>query len=180
MTFSSPGAPTEKRFPQTGGNTIAIEGPWGSEKTGLILGLVSWFTAQGLRPAVASFSPALDLGDTGKDTAKFRRAGASPVALLAPGLCQITSAVAEEPQTALLKTLAGLAADADLVLVEGLGRNPLPRVVLIDSDPSSNWRDAPEVIALVSSRPVNADVPVFRPHEIPEVGRHILSRLHLA
>jgi molybdopterin-guanine dinucleotide biosynthesis protein B len=177
LTPPSPSAPAAERFLETGCTALAFEGPSGSAKTRLIAALVSWFAAQGLRVAVVHDSPDLDLGDQGKDTWKFRQAGANPVALAAPGLCQITYAIPEDTDFPLFQVLTALTPHADLILVQGLDHSLLPRVVMIEPGASPTWRDNSEAIALISPEPVEAAIPVFQPHQIPELSRHILSRL---
>jgi molybdopterin-guanine dinucleotide biosynthesis protein MobB len=160
-------------FSTTGCKTLFIEGPSGPAKTGLIATLVSWLAAQGWRPAVARFSPELDLGDAGKDTWKFRRAGANPVTLAAPGLLQTTSAIDTDADVTLFQVLTALAPYADLILVEGLEQSFLTQ----EPGASLELGENPGAIALVSQEPVAAIIPVFQPHQIEELGRHILNRL---
>ena len=163
-------------FSKIGCKALFIEGPSGPAKTGLIAALVSWLAAQGWRAAVACFSPELDLGDAGKDTWKFRRAGANPVSLAAPGLFQTTSAIDTDADMTLFTVLTALALYADLILVEGLEQSfPI-------QEPGSSLElgENPGAIALVSPEPVAAVIPVFQPHQIEELGRHILNRLDFA
>ncbi len=177
MTSPSPSAFTAERFSETGCKALALEGPSGPAKTRLIAALVTWLAAQGLRLAVVQGNPELDLGDQGKDTWKFRQAGANPVALAASGLCQITYASDEDTDFPLFQILIDLAPHADLILVVGLDQSPLPRVVMIDSVASYKSQDNPDALALVSPEPVEAAIPVFQARQIPELGRYILSRL---
>jgi molybdopterin-guanine dinucleotide biosynthesis adapter protein len=174
---SSPSTPAEAKISQTGCRALAVEGPVGPAKTALIAALIAWFAAQGRRPAVARFSHEFEPGDAGKDTWKFRRAGANPVALAAPGLCQITRRFSASGDAVLAQALAALTPPADLILVEGFDRSPLPRVILLAPGASFDAREDAGVIALVSSDPVRGAIPSFRPRQIPELGRHILSRL---
>jgi len=164
---------THPDFSKTGCKALVIEGPSGPVKTGLIAALVSWLAAQGRRPAVACFRPEFDLGDTGKDTWKFRRAGANPVALAAPGLLQTTSAIDADADATPSQVLAALAPYADVILVEGLEQSFPTK----EPGASLELGEKPGAIALVSQDPVTAIIPVFQPHQIEELGRHILNRL---
>ena len=62
---------------------IAIVGYANSGKTELICRLLEWFQRQGLNVAVLKHTHHQEVADTGKDTGRYRRAGASLVALAA-------------------------------------------------------------------------------------------------
>ena len=112
---------------------VAFVGLSNSGKTELICRLLPRLKAQGLRVAVLKHShhPDPDLGEQGKDTWRYRQAGAQTVALAAPGLLQITYSFSGEPP--LEQVLADLAVKADLVLVEGYKTGPLPKVAVLES-----------------------------------------------
>jgi molybdopterin-guanine dinucleotide biosynthesis protein B len=154
--------------------TAVVEGISGPEKTALFAGLVSWLAAQGLKPAVVGFVLEVDFGDAGKDTWKFRQAGANPVALAAPGLYQITSALEAEPGIILDQAVAALALSADLVLVDR-GDASLAASTASALLSAADKRGA---MALVSSTPVSSPLPVFQLHQISEAGQFILDLLN--
>lgn len=178
MTAHSPvtsvGSPSK-----TAGRTVCLQGPAGPVKTRLLAALVSWFAAQGLKVAVVHLSPELESGDTGKDTWKFRQAGANPVALAAPGLCQITYVILENRDFALKQALAVLAPTSDLILVDGPAPGRTPRVIILEAGSSPHPPDDSEIIALISPgrQATPGSPPVFQPAQIPELGRHILNCL---
>jgi len=147
---------------------IAVVGFSDSGKTELICRLVPVLATQGLRVAVLKHSHHTDL-DRGKDTWRFRQAGAEVVALAAPGLLQVNRKVAGEPP--LEEALALLAAEADLILVEGCKSGPLPKVAVLGADAPPEDPDFPHLIALVSDRPRKSSLPVFRPHQVEELGQ---------
>ena len=131
---------------------IPIVGPSGSGKTELICRLLDWLVRQGLKVAVLKHTHHHDLGDQGKDTWRFRQAGARVVALAAPGLLQISRCLPEEPPLAPI--LAELAPGSDLILVEGYKTGHLPKVGAGAS--GSRLPDAAglsPVVAWVSARP---------------------------
>ena len=76
---------------------LSIVGFSGSGKTELICRLLDWLVRQGLKVAVLKHTHHHDPGDQGKDTWRFRQAGARVVALAAPGLLQVSHAFPEEP-----------------------------------------------------------------------------------
>ncbi len=150
--------------------TLIMEGPSGPEKTTLLAELAGWLATRGLRPAVARFWPEPDWGDAGKDTWKFRQAGADPVALAAPGLWQITTVLKGNAAAARKQVLAALAPYADLILVDEPGPvHPPP-------DPAGR----PGALAWIGPGLPSGSLPVFPSHQIPELGRYLLKRLKLA
>jgi molybdopterin-guanine dinucleotide biosynthesis protein B len=156
---------------------MSVVGPSGSGKTTLILGLLSWFQAQGLEVAVLKHSHQAILPEEGKDTGKFSRAGARAVALAAPGRLTLSRRYAGEPP--LEEALAALAAAADLVLVEGYKTSDLPKIALVGPDLEEVLPDRSRVVALVSSAPREGALPVFQPGEIAALGRFIQDYLGL-
>ena len=175
MITSPPAAPATPASPAPRDKAIAIVGPSNSGKTELICRLLEWFTAQGLRAAVLKHSHHQHLGDDGKDTWRYRQAGARLVALAAPGLLQITRSGPEEPP--LDAILAELAPGADLILVEGYKTSDLPKVGLAPPDAASPLPDYPRLVAWVSAWPLPTNLPVFHPHQVEEMGRFIRDQL---
>jgi len=149
---------------------IAFVGRSNSGKTELICRLLPRLAARGLRVAVLKHShhPDLDPGDQGKDTWRYRQAGAQTVALAAPGLLHVTRSFSGEPP--LEQVLSSLAPAADLVLVEGYKTGPLPKVAVLAPDDPPAAPDYPHLIALVSEGPVDSPLPVFQPHQVEELG----------
>ena len=175
MSYSPPAAPTPPASPALRPKAFGIVGTSNTGKTELICRLLEWFSAQGLRVAVLKHSHHQHLGDDGKDTGRYRQAGAELVALAAPGLLQITRSSAEEP---LLDTiLAELAPGSDLILVEGYKTSHLPKVGLAPTDAASPLPDYPRLLAWVSARPLTTPLPVFNPLEVAAIARFIQDQL---
>lgn len=150
---------------------VAIVGPSNAGKTELVCRLLGWFQSQGLEVAVLKHSHKRNLGDEGKDTGRYRRAGARNLALAAPGLLQITRCLPEDPPVE--QVLAAWAPDADLILVEGYKSSSLPKIALVGSQLEKVLPDQSQVIALVSTDPYESRLPVFAPHQVAELGRFI-------
>ncbi|MBI4794924.1 MAG: molybdopterin-guanine dinucleotide biosynthesis protein B [Deltaproteobacteria bacterium] len=164
-----PGAPLFK--------AVAIVGPSNSGKTVLICRLVEWFQDQGLAVAVLKHSHHPHLGDTAKDTGRYRRAGARNVALAGPGLLQITRSLPADPPAE--QVLAAWTPDADLILVEGYKSSALPKIVLVGPHVEKVLADDSGVIALVSEEPCESRLPVFTPLQVAELGRFIREFLEV-
>ena len=161
--------------PSSGNKAIAVSGPSGSGKTELICRLLDWFGPQGLTVAVLKHSHHPEVGDDGKDTWRYRQAGARLVALAAPGLVQVTRRFPVEPP--LEDVLAALAPEADLILVEGYKSSLIPKLALVDRRGGQQLPDYPRIIALVSPVPLATSLPVFQPHQVGAIGRFILDFL---
>jgi len=153
-------------------------GPANSGKTDLICRLLEWFAGQGLRTAVLKHSHHRQLGDDGKDTGRYRRAGGRLVALAAPGVLQITRSCPEEPRLAAV--LAELSPGADLILVEGYKTSDLPKLGLTRPEAApdaASLPDYPHLVAWVSPRPLPTSLPVFHPRQVEAIGHFIRERL---
>jgi molybdopterin-guanine dinucleotide biosynthesis protein B len=155
---------------------IAIVGFSNSGKTELICRLLPLLAARGLRIAVLKHShhPDLDLADRGKDTWRYRHAGACAVALAAPGLVQVTRSFVGEPH--LDQILAMLAAEADLIIVEGYKTGPLPKVAVLRPE-DREAPDYPNLVALVSDKQLNSPLPVFQPQQVEELASWLYDYL---
>ncbi|HZI15097.1 MAG TPA: molybdopterin-guanine dinucleotide biosynthesis protein B [Myxococcus sp.] len=137
---------------------LSVVGWSGSGKTTLLTRLVPELTSRGLRVAVVKHSSdAHPLHRPGSDTHRFQQAGAALTGFATPEGLQLT--LAHASADALPPLLTRLAADVDLVLVEGWKDGPLPKLEV--------WREGlgpplatsrPEVFALVADvPPVGAD-----------------------
>ena len=175
MIASPPAAPDTPASRTLRDKALALVGPSNSGKTELICRLLEWFANQGLRVAVLKHSHHQQIGDDGKDTGRYRQAGARLVALAAPGLLQITRSSSQEPP--LEAILAELAPMADFILVEGYKTSDLPKVGLAPPDAASPLPDYPHLVAWVSVRPLPSRLPVFHPLQVAEIGRFIQDQL---
>jgi molybdopterin-guanine dinucleotide biosynthesis adapter protein len=158
---------------------VAIVGFSNCGKTALICKLLSLAGAQGFRVAAVKHShKILAVDQPGKDTWRFRQAGARSVALAAPGLLQVTQFPdGDLPGEAVL---AALPQDAAFVLVEGYKHGPWPKIVFIAPDHAG--ADLPSFlncIAYISERPLTTDLPVFSRDQVPEILDFILQWLNL-
>jgi molybdopterin-guanine dinucleotide biosynthesis protein B len=150
---------------------IAFVGFANSGKTELICRLLPELTARGLEVAVLKHShhEGLDRVDVGRDTWRYRRAGARAVALAAPGLLQVTREFPGDPP--LNEVLQALSPTAEIILVEGYKTGPLPKVAVLGPGAGREVPAYPNLVALVSDQPVDSPLPVFQPGQVKEMGR---------
>lgn len=145
---------------------VAVVGYANCGKTTLICRLLTLARDQGLRVAAVKHShKALDPEPPGKDTRRFRQAGAQTVALAGPGLLQITQTLPVDPP--LPAVLASLPPEVDLILVEGYKQAPLPKLVFVTG--AAPPPGLTNILAYISDTPVDTALPVFNrddPHAI--------------
>jgi molybdopterin-guanine dinucleotide biosynthesis adapter protein len=181
---SRPSAPPDKNnlASQPDGGTIplktlAVVGFSNCGKTELICKLLSLAQGRGYRVAVVKHShktPEVD--QPGKDTRRFREAGARAVALAAPGILQVTYILPDDPP--LVAVLAAIPRNLDFVLVEGYKRGPLPKIVFVPPGPHSiQLPDYERIIAYVSDAAFKTELPVFSRNQAPEILDFILQWL---
>lgn len=107
---------------------FGLVGRSGSGKTTLIETLLPLLVAQGLRVNVIKHSHHnVVLEPSGKDSARFRAAGAAEVMLASPYRYAIFHELRDAPEPTLGEQLARLA-PAELTLVEGFKHAALPRL----------------------------------------------------
>jgi molybdopterin-guanine dinucleotide biosynthesis adapter protein len=166
--------PTDTTIPL---KAVAVVGYSNCGKTELICKLLKLARERGYRVAAVKHShKSVELDRPGKDTWRFRQAGAQAVALAAPGLLQVTQILADDPRAP--DVLAALPGNLDFVLVEGYKKGLLPKIVFIPLGTISG--DLPvyeEVIAYISDAVLTMELPVFSRDQAPEILDYILPWL---
>lgn len=116
---------------------LIVTGPSGSGKTTLIERLIRNVSGRGLRVgAVKRSHHRVDVDTVGKDSYRFREAGANPVALTAGGLFFFTEKTEDAFDPAMITRW--FAGKADIVIMEGFKNEPFPRLQF------ANLADMPE------------------------------------
>ncbi len=158
---------------------FGIVGYSGSGKTTLIERLLPEFARLGLTVNVIKHSHHdLELEPPGKDSARFRAAGAGEVLVSSPFRFAIVHELRGSAEPTLAEQMARLA-PADLTLVEGFKREALPKLEV--------WRAAtgkpllapadPAIVALASSDAPQAGVPCLDLDQPAAVAAFILEYL---
>lgn len=158
---------------------FGIVGYSGSGKTTLIEQLLAEFAVLGIRVNVIKHSHHdLELEPPGKDSARFRRAGAAEVLVASPYRFAIVHELHGEAEPALCEQLARLA-PADLTLVEGFKRESIPKLEV--------WRAATDkprlaptdatIVALASPDAPASAVPRFDLDQPAAIAAFILDYL---
>jgi molybdopterin-guanine dinucleotide biosynthesis protein B len=160
---------------------VALVGPSGSGKTTLLERLVVEFSRSGLRVgAVKHARHGFDFDRPGKDTWRFKAAGAAAVAAISPGALGLLRMGGGEMA---LAEAVGLLGDVDLVLVEGFG-DQAARCVEVrgGGERGAGGRMPPGgrlLLAVAAARPgaepAPAGVPVFDRNDVPGIAGLILA-----
>jgi len=157
---------------------IAFTAPSGTGKTTLLAALIPRLRRAGLRVGAVKHSHHhIEWDRPGKDSHRLRQAGAEEV-LLAAGR---RWALFAEPPTppSFTDLLTRLDPTLDLVLVEGFGDEPLPRIRLHRRGigPPPAWND-PRLIAVASDVPLAAPCPCLDLNDPDAIARFILEHHH--
>lgn len=161
------------------GRAVAVVGFSNCGKTELICKLLSLARERGYRVAAVKHShKTLEVDQPGKDTWRFRQAGAKVVALAAPGLLQVSHLLTDDPPIALV--LKALPSDLDFILVEGYKRGPLPKIVFVAAGtPEADLPGYEKTITYISEADLESALPVFSRDAAPEILDCILRWLQL-
>ena len=152
------------------GHVIGFSAWSGTGKTTLLEKVIRRMKARGLRVAVVKHDVhGVDSCEDGKDSARFRLAGADRVVLIGPE-------PQGRPEKRLREALEALQ-DADVILVEGFKHAPIPRVGLCREATGKPLPESPgNYIAVVTDGVVEADVPLFRWDEDKELTDFLMER----
>lgn len=155
--------------------TLGVIGWSGSGKTTLIERLLPRLAARGLRVSVIKHCHhALEFDVPGKDSHRFRQAGAQEVMVLSPSGWALFADTEREPSVA--AQLAHLS-EVDLVLLEGQKRLPLPKLEVwrpeVGKPPC--FTDDPHVIAVASSGRPETDLPCLDLDDVEAVADFVTA-----
>ncbi|WP_455288459.1 molybdopterin-guanine dinucleotide biosynthesis protein B [Cupriavidus necator] len=156
---------------------LGITGTSGSGKTTLITALLPWFRARGLSVNVVKHSHhPLELEPPGKDSARFRAAGAAEVMVASPYRYAIVRELVDEAEPTLAEQVARLRG-ADITLVEGFRREAIPRIEVYRSahGRAPYYPGDPSIVALATDAWMDTTLPCLRLDDVAQVGAFILA-----
>jgi molybdopterin-guanine dinucleotide biosynthesis adapter protein len=151
---------------------LGIAGWSGSGKTTLIEKLLPELARLGLSVSVIKHTHhVVQFEPEGKDTSRFRAAGAGEVLLASPQ----GFALLHEGALPLCELLARLA-PVDLVLVEGFKAAAIPKIEVRRVDYPA--LDDPHTIAIASDFSPDSHLPIFDLNQAAEIAAFIAARCH--
>lgn len=154
----------------------------GSGKTTLIEQLIPLLTGRGLRVSLIKHTHhGFDLDRPGKDSHRFRTAGAAEVMLAGAQRWALMSEVDEAAPPSLEDLLARLG-PCDLVLVEGFKTANLPKIEVYRPVVGKPFfhEGCPGVLAIASDVHLNVGLPVLNLNNPPEIVDFVLNHTGLA
>lgn len=161
---------------------FGIAGRSGSGKTTLIEAMLPLLSARGLRVNVIKHSHHdFQMEPPGKDSARFRLAGAQEVMVASPYRYAIVHELRDTPEPSLEEQLARLS-PADLVLVEGFKQAAIPRIEVYRpalGKPPLHETDR-EFLAVVTDAPLGTDLPCLPLNDPGQVADFLCRALGLA
>lgn len=150
-----------------------------SGKTTLIEKIVPLLKARGFRVAVIKHaSQGFAVDKPGKDSWRFRQAGADAVVLAGGGEMVIMKKIGPEPDLEELEQTI----DADIILSEGFKRNSTNRIEVFRSGASGDRPlciDDPSFLALVSDREFEVDIRQFDLNDAEGVCDFLVQRMKM-
>lgn len=144
---------------------FGISGWKNSGKTGLAVRLVAEFTRRGYRISTIKHAHHdFDIDKVGADSYRHREAGAHEVTIVSGTRYAIMHELRGAPEPSFDEILARLA-PADLVLIEGYKREPIPKIEARRRDAANREPLAPNdphIVAIAADHPVaDTALPVF-------------------
>lgn len=147
-----------------------------SGKTTLIEKLVRILKSRGFRVAVIKHAPkGFDLDIPGKDSWRFREAGADTVALVGPGMTAVMQRFDRQPDSETL----GESLDADIVIQEGFRESTKNKIEVFRSGVSAERPLSltdPSYIALVSDKHFEVSIPIFDLNDARGVAEFLIDK----
>ncbi|WP_447919602.1 molybdopterin-guanine dinucleotide biosynthesis protein B [Achromobacter aegrifaciens] len=160
---------------------FGIAGRSGSGKTTLIEAMLPLLAARGLRVSVIKHSHHdFEMEPPGKDSARFRQAGALEVMVASPFRYAIVHELRDAPEPSLQEQLARLS-PADLVLVEGFKQAAIPRIEVYRpalGKPPLHAEDS-SFLAVVTDAPLETGLPCLPVNEPARVADFVCRTLGL-
>jgi molybdopterin-guanine dinucleotide biosynthesis protein B len=146
-----------------------------SGKTTLIEKIVVILKARGLRVAVIKHaSKGYDLDRPGKDSWRFRQAGADEVVLIGPGSMAVMRSLDHQPDPE--QILPNVS--ADIVILEGFKNNAMNKIEVFRAGVSAEQplcMSDGSFLALASDRPFNLPIPVFDLNDAEGIARFLMD-----
>ncbi|VXB20456.1 Molybdopterin-guanine dinucleotide biosynthesis protein B [Burkholderia sp. 8Y] len=163
---------------------FGISGRSGQGKTTLIEALLPWFRAQGLTVNVIKHSHhSIELEPPGKDSARFRRAGAGEVLIASPYRYAILHELNDEPEPP-LAVLAARLSHADFVIVEGFTREAMPRLEVVRPSTGKEplYMSDADILAIATddAAAIDTALPVLALDDIERIGAFMCATLGMA
>lgn len=160
---------------------LCFVGRSNSGKTTLIERLIPELVRAGYRVATIKHAGhGFDLDTEGKDSWRHKRAGASSVIVMSRGSLAMFADVSESIKVEEVRDRF-LDHSYDLIIAEGWKSEGYPKIVVVRDQVGEVPFSLDGLLAVVSNQPVNLQVPILHPDDIPAVAavvmRHFPKRV---
>ena len=150
---------------------VSVVGYKKSGKTTLVEQIIPILKSKGYQFGVLKYTgEGLPEETAGKDTAKFRAAGAETVGLCGDDHFTLFKA-GGHPALPLDRLAAFFFPEADLVVTEGFKKQPFPKIALLSEGQEEKLLAEVRgvVLATVGPKPFRVDLPHFQPEEVDRI-----------
>ncbi|WP_181707894.1 molybdopterin-guanine dinucleotide biosynthesis protein B [Chthonobacter rhizosphaerae] len=158
---------------------MGVAGWKNAGKTTLVVGLVTAFVARGLSVATVKHAHhGFDVDHPGTDSHRHRQAGAGQTALVSARRVALMKELASPDEEPSLADVLAALDPADVVVVEGWKREPIPKVEVRRREAARHdplHPADPAVVAIAADHPVEASVPTFSLDEIDRLADYLLT-----
>jgi molybdopterin-guanine dinucleotide biosynthesis protein B len=157
---------------------LAFVGRSNTGKTTVIERLIPILVEKGIRVAVIKHHPHdVDIDIPGKDTYRYKKAGATMSVLASPRKIAVVKDT--EDELTLTEIISRYVNDVDFLIIEGFKKESVPKIEVFQrkegADLPVRWGDK-NLIALVTDEPVETSLPVFLRNDIQGIARFIIDR----
>ncbi|MFH1650839.1 MAG: molybdopterin-guanine dinucleotide biosynthesis protein B [Chloroflexota bacterium] len=156
---------------------VSIVGKANSGKTTLLVDLIGALKKSGLSVAVVKHAGEdFDIDTEGKDSWRFRQAGAEAVAVSSPRQLAIVQTVTHDldPEE-LSRSLNGR---YDLIITEGFKKSNTPKIEVHRSEQGPDLiSDPKQLLAVVTDEPLSVTVPQFPREDVLNIAKLIIRKV---
>ncbi len=160
---------------------VSLIGRSNTGKTTVIERIIPLMKAKGIRVATLKHHiHDFEIDREGKDTYRHKKAGARIAMIASPKKLALVEDF--EREMTLREILQRHVKDVDLVIVEGFKQEDLPKIEVYnyrENEPPLSSGDR-NLLAIITDRPIEADVPVFLRDEVEKIAEFIVERFGLA
>jgi len=156
---------------------VSIVGKSNTGKTTFIERMIPEFVYRGYRIAIIKHGAhGFDIDHEGKDTWRYRKAGAHTTLISSPRKVALIEDVEKDHDIEELREK--YIRDVDIILIEGYKGNPYPKIEIFRKEISNKLLSAGDdsLMAVVSDSPVDIDVPCFTTEKVKDLVEMIEKR----
>jgi molybdopterin-guanine dinucleotide biosynthesis protein B len=157
---------------------LSFVGRSNTGKTTVIERLIPVFCERGLKVAVIKHHPHdFDIDIPGKDTYRYKQAGATMSILASPGKVAVVEDTAKE--LALEEIITRYVRDVDLLLIEGFKKAKIPKIEVFQGKEGTDVLVCAgdiNLIAIITDEIVETSLPVFSRNDVQGIAEFIISR----